>query len=42
MACTGMSIGLEDFNLGTAYLRAFWVVQRWIDSERLKASVMPL
>ena len=36
MACTGMALGLEDFLRGTAYLRAFWVVQRWIEMERLK------
>jgi len=29
-ACTGMSISLEDFLLGMAYLRSFWVVQLWI------------
>ncbi|KAK0104453.1 hypothetical protein ONS95_004742 [Cadophora gregata] len=33
MACTGMAIGLEDFLLGTACLRAFWLVQRWIARE---------
>jgi hypothetical protein len=30
MAVTGMSIAMEDFNLATAYLRAFWRVQRWV------------
>lgn len=33
MACTGMAIGLEDFYLGEACLRAFWLVQRWIEGE---------
>ncbi|PVH87141.1 hypothetical protein DL98DRAFT_566878 [Cadophora sp. DSE1049] len=36
MACTGMAIGLEDFLLGTACLRAFWLVQRWIAREGLE------
>jgi hypothetical protein len=30
MAVAGMAIGMEDFNLATSYLRAFWMVQRWI------------
>jgi hypothetical protein len=34
MAVTGMSIAMEDFNLATAYLRAFWKVQRWVARER--------
>lgn len=33
MACTGMSIGLEDFMLGTACLRSFWCMQVWIRRE---------
>lgn len=33
MAVAGMSIGLEDFNLATGHLRAFWEVQRWIARE---------
>ena len=33
MAVAGMSIGLEDFNLATGHLRAFWKVQRWISKE---------
>ncbi|KAH7319492.1 hypothetical protein BKA65DRAFT_103220 [Rhexocercosporidium sp. MPI-PUGE-AT-0058] len=37
MACTGMTIGMDDFHLGTAYLRAFWLVQRWIAREGLNA-----
>ncbi|KAL5314571.1 hypothetical protein ACEPPN_017212 [Leptodophora sp. 'Broadleaf-Isolate-01'] len=36
MACTGMTIGMDDFNLGTAGLRAFWLVQRWIVREGLE------
>lgn len=39
MACTGMAIGLEDFLLGTACLRAFWLVQRWIGREGAEACV---
>jgi hypothetical protein len=34
MAVTGLSIGFEDFPLGISYLRAFWLVQRWIERER--------
>jgi hypothetical protein len=34
MAVTGMSIGMEDFDLAIACLRAFWKVQRWIAKER--------
>ena len=30
MAVTGLSIGLEDFDLSISYLRSFWLVQRWI------------
>ncbi|KAM0335529.1 hypothetical protein ACHAQA_000577 [Verticillium albo-atrum] len=30
MAVAGLSIGFEDFGLGISYLRAFWLVQRWI------------
>jgi hypothetical protein len=37
MAVTGMSIGMEDFGLAIACLRAFWKVQRWIANERAKA-----
>jgi hypothetical protein len=36
MAVAGMSIGLEDFNLATGHLRAFWKVQRWIAKESQK------
>jgi hypothetical protein len=36
MAVTGMSIGMEDFGLAIACLRAFWKVQRWIRKERGK------
>ena len=38
MAVAGMSIGLEDFNLATGHLRAFWKVQRWIamENERIE------
>ncbi|KAH7403304.1 hypothetical protein BKA64DRAFT_706804 [Cadophora sp. MPI-SDFR-AT-0126] len=39
MACTGMAIGLEDFLLGTACLRAFWLVQRWIAREGVGVGV---
>jgi len=38
MACTGMSISLEDFFLGTAFLRAFWGVQVWIREGRQRES----
>jgi hypothetical protein len=34
MAVTGMTIGMEDFGLAIACLRAFWKVQRWIARER--------
>lgn len=37
MAVTGMSIGMEDFGLAIACLRAFWKVQRWIQREMVKA-----
>ncbi|KAG4429758.1 hypothetical protein IFR05_014762 [Cadophora sp. M221] len=37
MACTGMAIGMDDFHLGTAGLRALWLVQRWIVREGLEA-----
>ncbi|KAH8904903.1 hypothetical protein BR93DRAFT_865550, partial [Coniochaeta sp. PMI_546] len=30
MAVAGLSIGFEQFPLGISYLRAFWLVQRWI------------
>lgn len=30
MAVAGLSIGFEDFPLGISYLRAFWLVQRWV------------
>lgn len=36
MAVTGMSIGMEDFGLAIACLRAFWKVQRWIAKERAR------
>ncbi|KAL2063727.1 hypothetical protein VTL71DRAFT_5532 [Oculimacula yallundae] len=36
MACTGMVIGMDNVHLGTAYLRAFWLVQRWIEKEGRK------
>jgi hypothetical protein len=36
MAVTGMAIGMEDFGLAIACLRAFWKVQRWIGREREK------
>jgi hypothetical protein len=40
MAVAGMSIGLENFNLATGHLRAFWIVQRWIAREiRLLKSI---
>lgn len=32
MAVAGLSIGFEDFPLGISFLRAFWLVQRWIAS----------
>ena len=34
MPVTAMAIGLEGFGLGIAYLRANWLVQRWIARER--------
>ena len=34
MAVSGLSIGFEDFHVGTSYLRAFWLIQRWISRER--------
>lgn len=34
MASTGMAICMGDFDLGLASLRAFWLVQRWIERER--------
>lgn len=34
MAVAGLSIGFEDFHVGISYLRAFWLVQRWISRER--------
>lgn len=39
MAVTGMSIGMEDFGLSIAQLRAFWKVQRWVavEKERMKS-----
>lgn len=37
MAVAGLSIGFEDFIVGISYLRAFWLVQRWI--ERTKECV---
>jgi hypothetical protein len=33
MAVAGMAIGLEDFDLAISYLRAFWLVQRWVACE---------
>ena len=36
MAVAGMGIGLEDFNLAISYLRAFWLVQRWVACEENK------
>lgn len=30
-----MSISLEDFLLGMAYLRSFWAVQVWIRRQRV-------
>ncbi len=42
MACTGMAIGLEDFFLGEACLRAFWLVQRWIEEEGAKGTAVDL
>jgi len=33
MAVAGMAIGLEGFNLAISYLRAFWLVQRWVACE---------
>ncbi|CRK24377.1 hypothetical protein BN1708_013936 [Verticillium longisporum] len=30
MAVAGLSIGFESFGVGISYLRAFWLVQRWI------------
>ncbi|KAM0287022.1 hypothetical protein ACHAQH_000707 [Verticillium albo-atrum] len=30
MAVAGLSIGFENFGVGISYLRAFWLVQRWI------------
>ena len=34
MAVTGMTIGMSDFGLAIAGLRAFWKVQRWVSRER--------
>ena len=36
MPVTAMAIGLEGFGLGIEYLRANWLVQRWIAREREK------
>lgn len=42
MAVAGMSIGLEDFNLATGHLRAFWKVQRWIARESRRVEEVKL
>jgi hypothetical protein len=34
MTATRIVLGLENYNLPFAYLRSFWRVQRWIESER--------
>jgi hypothetical protein len=34
MAVTGMTIGMSNFGLAIAGLRAFWKVQRWVSRER--------
>jgi hypothetical protein len=34
MTSTRIVLGLENYNLPFAYLRSFWRVQRWIESER--------
>lgn len=41
MAVTGMTIGMSDFRLAIAYLRAFWKVQRWVARERERAVIDP-
>jgi hypothetical protein len=33
MAATRIVLGLENYNLPFAYLRSFWRVQRWIETE---------
>lgn len=38
MAVAGLSIGFEQFPLGISYLRAFWLVQRWIAGQQGLAS----
>jgi len=30
MSVVGMSIGLEGFGLGIDYVKAHWLVQRWV------------
>lgn len=40
MAVAGLSIGFEDFNVGISYLRAFWLVQRWIWRERNRVTIL--
>ncbi|KAE8441055.1 hypothetical protein EG329_005917 [Mollisiaceae sp. DMI_Dod_QoI] len=36
MAVAGMQVGMADFGVSISCLRAFWRVQRWVESERLK------
>jgi len=38
MAVAGLSIGFEQFPLGISYLRAFWLVQRWIVGQQASLS----
>jgi len=33
MAATRIVLGLKDYNMPVAYLRAFWCVQRWVERE---------
>ena len=42
MAVTGMTIGMGDFGLAIAGLRAFWKVQRWIRREREIGVIDPI
>lgn len=34
LGAAAQAVGQEEFGLSIAYLRAFWLVQRWIDRER--------
>jgi hypothetical protein len=36
MAVAGLSMGFDDFQASISYLRAFWLVERWITSNKMK------